>query len=581
MDPPPLPPPSAPAPLPMRSSRATLANVIGWPAVAVLGVGYLILIARLTSFPFEDFPDHLARAAVMADLLFHHGERWGAIFSFHWTLVPYLLPDLLLTSLVAALGTTAGGLVFLELTVLALPCALLYSMHVNRLAPQARPLVVLVSLYLATDWFFLVGFAAFRFAVPLIIVCLALADALRQRWSGRLYAVYLAAVFAGYLDHLTVLAFLAAALTMSAAVRIAFGRASAREEMRLLLPVLLLLALFLAVLAGPHHAASPGVYTLDWGTVSQKLTRLQNEFFRYGGRSDRPMILLLAFSLFWPVRRELPSRRLLEPAVLEQLALAVTFLGIYAVLPGTYSGAAYVDVRALPMVVIFVLFAVLRLAPAGARANGFGGAPALAAAAVLAGVNLGYVGWHLLRDNAWMQRYRQVAAAVPRGSVVLPVYTFPPTGVPLEHGSSFVLLDRQGLIPYLFAGNRGDPMSYFSFRRHPYAPVAQWYLLQRQWDRAPVFTFRNQGESYRWRFRYDKYEHDWKPAVLAPVSWSRIACDYSYILVTEPYDPAYIRVPTRPVTANASAALLAIDRGGCPAATAAPAPPRIPPQVTY
>ncbi|MGH8170753.1 MAG: hypothetical protein ACRET5_08235 [Steroidobacteraceae bacterium] len=31
-------PPSAPAPLPVRLSRASLANIIGWPAAAVLAV---------------------------------------------------------------------------------------------------------------------------------------------------------------------------------------------------------------------------------------------------------------------------------------------------------------------------------------------------------------------------------------------------------------------------------------------------------------------------------------------------------------------------------------------------------------
>jgi hypothetical protein len=579
VDPAPI-PPGARAPLPVRSSRATLVNVVGWPAAGLLLAGYLALIARLTSFPFEDFPDHLARARVLADLLFHHGARWGGIFSFHWLPVPYLLHDLILTSLVAALGTTAGGVVFLELTVLALPCALLYYMHVNRLAPQARPLVILVSLYLATDWFFLVGFAAFRLAVALLIACIALADALRERWSNRLYGVYVATVVAGYLEHLTVLAFLAATLTMSAGLRLLLRRARAREELRLALPVAVLFVLYFGVLAGPHHAASPGVYSLHWGTVWQKLLGLQDEFYRYGGRTNRPMTMLLAFSLLWPVRRELRWRRLLEPAVLEQLVLAVTFLGVYIVLPETYSGAAYVDVRALPMIVLFILFAVLRLAPAEGRGNGLAGAPALAAAAVLAAVNLAYVGWHLETDNAWMQRYRAVVAAVPRGSLVLPVYTRPrDTFLTLEHAAAFVLLDRQGLIPYLFAGNRGDPMSYFSFDRRPYAPLEQWYRLQQFWNRAPAFTFEVQGRTYRWRFAYDAYERDFKPAVLAPVRWNQIACQYPYILVTQPYDPAYLEVPTRTVTANGAAALLAVDRSACRQASATPDGP--PPQVTY
>lgn len=583
MEPSPI-PPSAPAPLPVRASRATLANIIGWPAAAVLTSGYVLLIARLTSFPFEDLPNHLARARVLADLFFHHGAQWGGVFAFHWRLVPYLLHDLILTSLIASLGTAAGGAVFNELLLLALPCALLYYMYVNRLSSQARPLVVLISLYLATDWFFLVGFAAFRLAVALLIVCIALADALRERWSTRLYGIYLVTVFAGYLEHLTVPAFLAATLTVSATVRLSFGRTNMRTEMRLWLPVIGLLALYFAVLAGPHHAASPSIYALEWGTVTSKIQGLTDEFFRYGGRGYRPMMLLLAFCLLWPARRELAlPRRLLAPEVLEQIALAVTFLGVYVVLPTTYSGAAYVDVRALPMVVLFILFGVLHLTTAHSRGSEFARAPVLAAAAVLAAFNLAYIGRHLEADNAWMARYRAVVAQIPRGSLVLPVFTKPGvTILPLPHAAAFVLLDRGGSTPYLFAGNLGDPMSYFDYVKPPYAPVEQWYRLQELWDRAPVFTFRTQGQSYSWRFHYDPDEHDWRPAVLAPVRWGEVPCVYRYMLVTQPYDPAYIGVPTRTVAANSSAALLAVDSGACrPGGDAASSVTRPPQQVTY
>ena len=581
-------PPTAPAQLPARAFRASLVNTVAWPAVALLIGAYLVLLARLTSFPFEDFPDHLARARVMADLLFHHGAQWGGTFAFHWQLVPYLLHDLILTSLVAALGTAAGGVVFNALVVLSLPCAVLCYMHLARLSPQARPLVVLVCLYLATDWFFLVGFAAFRLAVALLIVCIALANALRERWSTRLYAVYLGVLVAGYLEHLTVLVFLTATLAVSAAVRLSFRSSSARQEIRLALPVVLLLALYFGLLAGPHHAASPDIYAFDWGTVRGKLHGLEDEFYRYGGRTNRPLLLLLVFCVLWPVRRALVSRRVLAPVVLEQLALAVAFLGVYAVLPNTYSGAAYVDVRALPMVAIFILFAVLHLdgearADTRGTASELAAAPALAAAVVLAAVNLAYIGWHLESDNAWMRDYRAVVARIPRGAAVLPIYTRPHgTFGHLEHAGSFVLLDRQGLTPYIFAGNLGDPMSYFNFVRHPYAPVEQWYELQAIWNRAAVFTFRTQGQSYRWRFRYDIDERDWQPAVLAPVSWGEVACTYPYIVVTQPYDPSYIGVPTRVLTANSSAALLAVDRSACRPGSAATSDVTLPPpQVTY
>jgi hypothetical protein len=166
---------------------------------------------------------------------------------------------------------------------------------------------------------------------------------------------------------------------------------------------------------------------------------------------------------------------------------------------------------------------------------------------------------------------------------VLPIFTYPKvTILPLPHASAFVLLDRDGLIPDLFAGNLGDPMSYFDYLEHPYAPVEQWYRFQEIWNRSPVFSFRSQGQSYSWRFHYDRDEHDWRPAVLAPVSWAAVACRYPYILVTQPYDPAYIGVPTRPLTANSSAALLAVDRRACRRGGDAASRMTLPPaQVTY
>jgi hypothetical protein len=166
---------------------------------------------------------------------------------------------------------------------------------------------------------------------------------------------------------------------------------------------------------------------------------------------------------------------------------------------------------------------------------------------------------------------------------VLPVFTAPQvTVLPLPHASAFVLLDRDGLTPYLFAGNLGDPMSYFDYRKTPYAPVEQWYRLQEIWNRSPVVTVGTEGQSYRWRFRQDPAAHDWQPAVLAPVSWGQVACDYPYIIATQPYKPAFIGVPTRTLAANSSAALLAVDHSACrPAIHAASAAPLRPQQVTY
>ena len=70
---------------------------LGLPAVAVLYALYVAYFVQLTSLPLQDYPNHVARAVVLGDLIFHHGARFGQVFSFHIVAAPYLLTDLLLT----------------------------------------------------------------------------------------------------------------------------------------------------------------------------------------------------------------------------------------------------------------------------------------------------------------------------------------------------------------------------------------------------------------------------------------------------------------------------------------------------
>lgn len=192
-----------------------------WIAALLLWTLYAAYFAQLSSFPFQDYPNHLARASILADLIFHGGQRFGAAYAFHFTIAPYALHDAVLTALVAALGVDGGGAVFMIMVLLSLPCALIFYMRANQLAPRAELFVLLISLYLATDWFFLMGFMAFRFALAFIVASMALADLLRARWRRPLFAWYVATLVAGYLTHLTSLVFFAPVLAVSGSA--AFG----------------------------------------------------------------------------------------------------------------------------------------------------------------------------------------------------------------------------------------------------------------------------------------------------------------------------------------------------------------------
>ena len=71
------------------------------------------------------------------------------------------------------------------------------------------------------------------------------------------------------------------------------------------------------------------------------------------------------------------------------------------------------------------------------------------------------------------------------------------------------------------------------------------------------------GRAYTWRFTHAKRDEEWKPATFVPIDWNRVACRYDFLLMTLPVDMRLIASPTRPVSTNAVAALLAVDKSAC------------------
>jgi hypothetical protein len=508
---------------------------IGWIAAALLGAAYVVCIVRLTSFPMQDYANHVARADVMADLMFHHGSRFGQYFQLHLVPVPYVLPDLILAGAVEVLGVPIGAGFFTGLVLLSLPCALVFYAYSCDVAARAWPFLFLLGLYLTTDWFFVAGFLAFRLGLALIIVNLALAQILRRRWRAAPYAAYIVVLALGFLTHLTVLVFTGAALGVSGLVRLWFRDTTVRREIYLLAPLVTLFGAYFAVFAEAHVAGASVVHS--WAAPGgspwiSKIRNLNYDFIGFDRHLTTITTILFFICLLWPVRRELVRPALAwKPAVVEPLALAATFLSLYLILPYESEYTLYVDIRALPMVSLSLVMACLHLPPQGSAGEAFGDLRLLGVAVLLAAAGLLYVSVPLTINNAWINQFRAVVAFIPRGARVLPVHT--ETQRPyLIHVAAHAVLDRSALNPYLFSGNFGDPMTYFRYKSQPYAPDFQWYRAQMQ-GRHPE------------------------------VDWNQIACGYDYILMTMPYDAAFIGVPTREVASNAAAALLAVNPQAC------------------
>ncbi len=532
-------------------------------AAVFVGVAYVVYFATLAPAPFQDLPNHMARAAIIADALFDGGARYGNTFGVHLLPVSYVLHDLVFAVLIHVFGAKAGTSIFVALVLLSLPAALWFYMHVMHISTRVQPVVLLLSLVLATDWFFLMGFMAFRLSVALVVVSVAMAELVRRHWSGWRYAMYVGVLIVGYLTHLTAPVFLLAILTVIAIVRLVMHRSTVLREAELVLPLVFLLGMHVFI---SRHAEveAPAAFLYEWGRLQDKFYYWWYEFGRFGGRSSQVVMGLLAICVLLAVRRSINRATVTSPPVIENFLIVASFLGVYILLPRTYSDSGYVDVRALVMISLFLLIGAMWLVQAGG-ARGFDGLGVRTLAVTLAALNLGWIAWKMAPLEQWLVRYRQIVAAVPVGARVLPITTQLKVGSfsPYLHAGSFLVLDRAALIPYLFSGNRGDPMKYFYYRVRTYTPQENWYTEQLKWRDATPATYTVLGQHYTWRYTYSERDKAWEPLKLVPIEWGPVACDYEWLLVARPYRPDMIGVPTRVMKENDVASLLRVDQSAC------------------
>ena len=505
-----------------------------WAIVSIIAIAYVAVFAQFAPALLQDYPDHLARAAVMDDLALHHGAQFGAAFQLTFMLVPYILHDLLLAGLVETFGAATASIVWQVFVLLSLPSALLMYARATQVRRQDQALVFLLGLYLATSSFYLRGFLAFGLAIAAILVLLALARVLCRRWSYALYGCYVVALVFGYLIHASVLVLLAPAVAVSTAIMIKRRDISLFRGSLLLLPLGILFAWHFGVAIGHRDAGDAVSSSFYWGSLVTKGQDMVWPFVRFSARADRLMLLAFVVCLLWPYRTRSARQALGDAHGREMGALALTLLGVFIVLPQSLAEAAWIDVRAIPLVAIFLLMGSLTpaaRAPSSARTLGDAVAPLLAALLVTA--NLVYLDLHLREFNVWLAQYRGVISAIPPGAYVLPIYTNK-RDRPIKstlHAAAFTVIDRGAFIPYIFSGDKGEPMKYFRYKQRPYAPEETWYV-----EPTP-----------------------------AGVDWHRVACTYGFLLVMKPYDPVRIPIETRSIVENDAAVLEAVAPGACAA----------------
>jgi hypothetical protein len=481
---------------------------------------YVGVIAWFAPPVIQDFPNHLARALIMDDLIFHHGAQFGSDYQYHFLFTPYVLGDLILAALTAVVGVTAAGGMWVILTFLSLPLGLLAYLRARQTSPDVTVLMLLISLYLGTDTFFIMGFTEFRLSVAVVFAALALMELLRKRWSTIYYVAFVAVVIASYLTHLAATVFIGAAVGASAAWRVGLRQARVGREILMIAPVAVMIGWHEWVAIGFRRPTDQVNEFSVWGTPVTKIQRLVWDFLRYNTYQELVVLALFVAVLVFSLRDRLFRK---SAQVLEPWAYAVVFLILYFALPFDQTEASYIDVRALALVPVFLILGLLNMPR---RATSTGVAAQYFVIALVA-ANLAVLTFHFRKSSLWLAQYRAVVAQIPAHSTVLPIYT----GIKNRnlyanlHVGSFAVIDRDALIPYQFSGDVGSPMKYFRYANRPYAPTEFWYNEKRDLN----------------------------------VDWPRVRATYQYALIMKPFVPTRIPLQGRVVAQNDTAELLAID----------------------
>ena len=494
-------------------SYGTARNVL---LLAVLS--YVGVIAWFSPLVLQDYPNHLARALVMEDLVFHHGVEFGSTYQYHFLFTPYVLGDLILATLVAVVGVSAAGALWVILTFLSLPLSLYAWLRARRTSPEVTMLMLLISLYLSTDTFFIMGFTEFRLSVAIVFVALALLELLRRRWSWALFATFAGVVVVSYLTHLAATVFIAAAVGTSALWRLLLRQARLLREIAVMIPMLAMLAWHQLVAIHYRQPTDLVNQFSFWGTPFKKVLHLPWDFLRFNIYQEGVVLVLLGACLVF-ARRERLFRK--SPEVLEPWGYAVLFLILYVVLPWGQTEASYIDVRTLALVPVFLILGLLNLPR---RATSTGTVVHVLAIALVA-ANLAILTFHFHKSSVWLAQYRAVVAKIPAHSSVLPIYTGGRNRnlYIYLHTAAFAVMDRHAVTPYEFSGNVGSPMKYFRYSRLPYAPTEFWYDEARE------------------------------------VDWGRVRDTYQYALIMKPFSPIRVPLEGRVVAQNDTAELLALQ----------------------
>lgn len=306
-------------------------------SLCLVVAGILIIPLWIVEYPpLLDYPNHLARAFVLAHLndpQFHFSGFYAA----DWGPYPYLTMDLVLVGLQRVFSVFTAGRILLSLCVLSIPIGAWFLIHK---ANRGNELLVCWSLLASYNLFFLWGFLNFQISMALVLVVLGLWLRYLARPSLARWSLLLLAVTGLYFTHL--LGFGLAGLLVTA-----YSVLTQRRIRQLLLAWLLFLPG-----AGLHllfRVRTIESWHFEFRPLAEKWDRLSVLMEGYSPRLDQITLVVLAGCCVaaWWRNREF---RWNHPWP----ALVAGLFGLYWVFPEGYGFGSDADIRLLPLAFLFL-----------------------------------------------------------------------------------------------------------------------------------------------------------------------------------------------------------------------------------
>lgn len=436
----------------------------------------LLLPIWVVSFPpLLDYPNHLARAFVLAHL--HDPQSLlPQFYRSDWGAYPYLGMDASMAVLARIFPIETAGRVFLSLCVLALPAATWF--FLRQAQPDSQP-AFLWSLLLAYNVFFLEGFLNFDLGVAVGLVAVGL----WLRWIAAprtgAWLATLAVFTLAYFTHL--LGFALAGLIV--VIYLALARRPIRDWM------------WSAALAVPGvafylHSSRVGMTAnkVIFHGWDDKLDSLDMFLHGYWPWLDWVSLTALAiwFLAAWWRNPEFRWDK-------KWSVIAVIFFALFWVIPWMWGQeSSDLDIRVLP----FLFVAILATVRIGRRAKWLVAIPL-----VLFVMRTISVTAHFREAQPALAELARSFEVVPRGALVLPIVEGDedPIERPFTHFWAYGVIRSGWFSPYLKDAPGETPMRII---HDSYTPDGFWNLV---YDEPPDWQQVQSDYDYVWAYDVSKF----------------------------------------------------------------------------